>query len=279
MKKIGFVDYYLSEWHANNYPAWIADACAALGVEYTVAYAWAELEVSPIDGVTTAQWCEKNGVKKCDTIDELCQKSDVILVLAPSNPEKHLAYAEAVLKHGKRTYIDKTFAPDYKTALEIFAIAQRYGAPFFSSSALRYAEELDAVETPRQMIVTGGGSNLPEYFIHMAEMAVKKLGTGIKGVTAIPHGSQWMITADYGDGRLATMIYGKKMRYTAYMASEEKEAWTEVKSAFFPALLKDILNFFETGEISFDTEETKEVIRLCEMAIRAAEMPSNTVEA
>ena len=28
MKKIGFVDYYLSEWHANNYPAWIEEACA-----------------------------------------------------------------------------------------------------------------------------------------------------------------------------------------------------------------------------------------------------------
>ena len=23
MKKIGFIDYYLSEWHANNYPALI----------------------------------------------------------------------------------------------------------------------------------------------------------------------------------------------------------------------------------------------------------------
>lgn len=25
MKKIGFVDYFLDEWHANNYPVWIAD--------------------------------------------------------------------------------------------------------------------------------------------------------------------------------------------------------------------------------------------------------------
>ncbi len=23
--KIGFVDYYIDEWHANNYPAWFAE--------------------------------------------------------------------------------------------------------------------------------------------------------------------------------------------------------------------------------------------------------------
>ena len=38
MKKIGFVDYYISEWHANNYPAWID----ALGCDYKVTHAWAE---------------------------------------------------------------------------------------------------------------------------------------------------------------------------------------------------------------------------------------------
>jgi hypothetical protein len=94
MLKIGFVDYYLSEWHANNYPAWIDAACARLGLQYKVAYAWAELDVSPRDGVTTDQWCRQFGAQKCETLDELCQKSDVILVLAPSEPQTHLRYAE-----------------------------------------------------------------------------------------------------------------------------------------------------------------------------------------
>lgn len=25
MKKIGFIDYFLDEWHANNYPDWIRE--------------------------------------------------------------------------------------------------------------------------------------------------------------------------------------------------------------------------------------------------------------
>ena len=64
MKKIGFVDYYISEWHANNYPDWIK----SLGCNYEVAYVWAELDVSPVDGVTTAQWCDKFGAIPCKTI-------------------------------------------------------------------------------------------------------------------------------------------------------------------------------------------------------------------
>ena len=92
MISIGFVDYYLSEWHANNYPAWIAEAAAASGEEYKIAYAWAEFDKSPVDGITTDEWCARYGAQKCNTLDELCELSDVIVILAPSNPETHLGY-------------------------------------------------------------------------------------------------------------------------------------------------------------------------------------------
>ena len=134
MKTIGFVDYYLSEWHANNYPIWIREICERTGKQFCVKYAWAERDISPVDGRSTDEWCKAFGVEKCDTIEELCEKSDYILVLAPSNPETHLRFAEKVLPFGKRTYIDKTFAPDDQTAQKIFAIAQKYSTPFFSSS-------------------------------------------------------------------------------------------------------------------------------------------------
>jgi hypothetical protein len=49
MKNIGFVDYYISEWHANNYPKWISDVTD----EYKVAYAWAEVDVSAVTGEST----------------------------------------------------------------------------------------------------------------------------------------------------------------------------------------------------------------------------------
>lgn len=277
MKKIGFVDYFISEWHANNYPAWIDRIAAEMGVDYKVSYAWAELETSPVDGVTTAEWCEKFGAESCATIDELCEKSDVIVILSPSNPETHLRYAEAVLKHGKRTYIDKTFAPDAATANAIFALGEKYNAPFFSTSALRYATELDSVDAPDSLLVTGGGSNLPEYFIHLGEMVVKKMGA-IKSVKATANGSQWIIQAKTASGKDATMIWGASMPYGAYMTKDGKETWKSIKSPFFDGLIADMLNFFETGKTSFDCAETLEVMALRDAALAATENPGEEIE-
>ena len=270
MKKIGFVDYYISEWHANNYPKWIEEACKKLGVEYKIAYAWAELDVSPVDGVNTDEWCKKFGVERCKTLSELCEKSDFIVILAPSNPEKHLLYAETVLKYGKRTYIDKTFAPDVATCEKIFALGDEYGTPFFSSSALGYADELDVLSNVTTVITTGGGSNLPEYIIHQAEMVVKKLGVGVSDVTAEWKGTQCFIDVKYQNGKRATMVYGKNMPFSIYMSNGEKEVWKRADSPFFNNLIEDIVRFFGDGIKSFDGSRTREVIKLCEMAVAAA---------
>ncbi len=262
MKKIGFVDYYISEWHANNYPDWMA-ACENLGGEYKIAYAWAELDVSPEDGVTTAQWCEKYGAEKCDTLDELCEKSDVIVILAPSNPETHLRYAEKVLTYGKRTYIDKTFAPDLETAKKIFAIAEKYNTPFFSSSALRYATELDEYPTCKSVMTTGGGDSPEEYIIHQAEMVVKKMGIGASEICATAICGQLSFHIKYNDGREALMIYGAGIPFAAYMTAEDKPSkYKAAKSSYFKILAADILRFFEEGTTSFDGSETLEVMKI-----------------
>ena len=52
------------------------------------------------------------------------------------------------LKSGKCVYVDKTFAPDKATAERIFEKAKKYGSPIFSSSALRFATELDEINKP-----------------------------------------------------------------------------------------------------------------------------------
>ena len=72
-------------------------------------YAWAYLPEK--EGLlSTTEWCRKNGITECPTVEELCRKSDNILILAPSDPQVHLMLAERVLPFGKTTYIDKTFA-------------------------------------------------------------------------------------------------------------------------------------------------------------------------
>ena len=97
MLKIGFVDYFLDEWHANNYPKWFRAASEKLGEELSVSYAWAELDLPPEGGKSTDEWCSAMGVERCSSLAELCEKSDAIVILSPDNPERHLDYARAVL--------------------------------------------------------------------------------------------------------------------------------------------------------------------------------------
>lgn len=273
MKKIGFVDYYLGEWHANSYPAWIKDASEKIGEEFVVKYAWAEKYISPWDGVNTDEWCEKFGAEKCETIEELCEKSDYILVLAPSHPEKHLGYAEKVLSYKKNTYIDKTFAPDLATAEKIFAIAEKYGTKFFSSSALRYGEELANVTSGKAMFTHGGGRILLEYIIHQIEMVVKVLKEKAVRVRVEKQGcSQYIMTVQFENEKQATMLYSQGYTFGVCVEDEDgKTQYITEQSNMFPHLTEDILRFYLSGEVSFDTKETLEAIKIRDGVIKGME--------
>ncbi len=268
--KIGFVDLYISEWHANNYPAWLKD----IDSDCTVAYAWAEEDISPLDGKSTDEWCLENGTERCMTIDELCEKSDCIIILAPSNPEKHLEYAKAVLKHGKLTYIDKTFAPNLAEAKEIFKLGEEYGTRFFSTSALRYADELEKIIGTKNLITTGGGNNLPEYLIHQVEMAVKTLSGSPVRVRMEEQGSQRIFTVKYNNGNSWTGMWSPVMRFSICGDA----AYTAVASDFFKNLMSEIIKFFKTGALPFDSSQTLKVMALRDAVLLAMEKPNEWIE-
>lgn len=270
MKTVGFIDYFLHEWHANEYPAMIEAYNRKNGEDFQLKYAWAEID-SPNGGLTTDEWCAKYGAERCSTIQELCEKCDCVFVLAPSNPEKHLQYVEAVFQCGKSPYIDKTFAPDYATAKAIYALAEQYGVKFFSSSALRYSDELTPYAgTAKAISTTGGGSNMEEYIIHQIEMSVKCLGVGAEKVRYEKHADQEWVEIAYADGRYAKMMFAPCMPFAATVANAEgRSAYLPINSAFFDNLIADIFRFFNTGETSFCGKETLEAMKIREYAIKA----------
>ncbi len=268
--KIGILDYYLSNWHADHYPAWIERYNRENGKQYRVAYAWAESEVSPVTGKTTDDWCREQGVEACATAEEVCEKSDVLMILAPSDPDKHLPYAGIALPYGKPTYIDKTFAPDTATAKAIFALATKYKTPFFSTSALRYAGELRDFRGAQSLTVTGRGRDMAEYIIHPIEMAVSIMGTGALRVRTESRGEEYRIGIDYGESRTATVLFSPEYPYgvEAVMADGRKKQ-TAVTSEYFYALLADICRFYGDGQLSFDPAETLEVAAVREAALKS----------
>ena len=270
-KIIGFVDYYISEWHANNYPAWLKEMCEKHGYDYQVKYVWAEQYVSPVDGRNTDEWCKEFGTEKCETIAELCEKCDNIIVLAPSNPEKHLRYAKEVLKYKKNTYIDKTFSPNYAEAEEMFSIAEKYGTKFFSTSALRYAEELRSFDGCGNVMTFGGGGSLEEYIVHQIEMVESIVNLEPESAQVDNQGTQYICKVVFKNGTTAKMIFAPALSFAVCADNAEgNPVYKPVTSSFFKNLMADILKFFETGEYPFDTKQTLYAMKMRELVLRSA---------
>lgn len=124
MIKIGYIDYYLDEWHANTAPKHFKEQ---VGDEVKVCYAYGEITAP--NGTTSEQWCEKMGVEYCATISEVIEKSDVLMVLAPDNCERKEDLAREALASGKPCFVDKPFGTDLASAKRMFEIAEKAAHP------------------------------------------------------------------------------------------------------------------------------------------------------
>ena len=263
MFKLGFIDYYLDEWHANNYPAWIREAS---GGEVEVAYAYGKTD-SPLGGLSTAAWCEKFGIDRCAGIEELVEKSDGLIVLSPDNCEMHEVLCQVPLRSGKPTYVDKTFAPDYPTARRIFALAEESGTPCYSTSALRFAEEYRAI--PLQDI-TGfsfwGPNDFETYAIHQLEPLMMLAAVPASRVMYLPGEDWYTLCVELADGRCGTITgFGTGAPFTAHIAARSGSIHAEVTSDFFRNFVAELVDFFRTGDVKVSHMETLSI-----MAVRGA---------
>ncbi len=269
MKKLGFIDLFIDEWHANNYPAWIKEA--KRGTEFELAYAW---EKAPRNGRPLEKWCEDFSVTPLGSIEEVVEKSDAVFVLAPSNPEVHRELAEIPLKSGKPVFVDKPFAPSKADAEAMFELAAKHNTPLMSSSALRFSTELNAYRNQpgtTYIETTGGGSSFWEYSIHQVEMIVSVLGTGAKRIMQCGANGVEHMVIQYGDDRRASLTYTSNAPFTVNLVHEGKMIVNPQCSDFFPVLLSEILDFFATGKSPIDAAQTIEIAALVAAGIKALE--------
>lgn len=279
MKKIGFIDYYLDEWHANNYPEFIRQQG---GGNFEVAYAWAKIDSPHPGGMTNKQWSEKYGIPVLETMEELIEKSDYLIVLSPDNPEMHEELCQMPLESGKNTYIDKTFAPNKASALRIFEQADKFGTRCYSSSALYYADEYQNIEKDGLCVINSSGPGTYEmYSIHQIEPIVKLMGTGKKKrIMSGGTDAYKAMILEYEDGRqarFANFLEGAPFRMNLGY-SDGKTVSTEVTSDFFACCIKNMLKFFDTGIIPVPHENTVEVIEIREAGLKAMKTPFTWIE-
>ncbi len=273
MKTIGFIDYYLDEWHANNYPAWIKEHSEG---EFEVRYAYAPVESPHAGSISNAEWAKQHGVELLDSIDEVVEKSDCIIVLSPDNCEMHYELSEKALKTGKRVYIDKTFADDRETAEKIFRIAEENGTPCFSSSALRFSDKYAVIakEGIQSIISTGGGSSTHNYIIHQLEPITILMGLEVSQVMYIGNQEADSFVLKYKDGRTVTvnMLSGNAdfSLWVRYAGSNKEIV---ANDDFFQRFIDSLVHFFRTGEIPVSHEETITIMAIREACLKSKMTP------
>ncbi len=283
MLKIGFVDYYLDNWHANNYPTFMRQAIAKYGYEVQVTAAFGMKDAE--GGLTSGQWCKEQNVQKAESMQELLDSVDAIMVIAADDSRFHEIVCPQPLASGKPVFVDKTFAHNLETAKKLFDIAQEHHTPVFSSSAQRYCQHVIDYMTerkgPTQFISTVGPHSLENYAVHQLEPIVTVMGTGVKRMKAFSVGSAvTQLTLDYGDGRLASFTQTPQPWAEFNFMVSDGETGRRLHSDdsnFYENLMKAILDFFVNGILPVPKEETLEIISLIDTAKLARNHPDEWV--
>ncbi len=274
MKTIGFIDYYIDEWHSNNYPKFIADTEYGDAFKVTMAS-----EVAPHpERRPLEQWCREMNIAQAHSPEEVVDNCDCILVLAPNNSEQHEALAAYALASGKPVYIDKTFAPTLAAARRLFERADQYHTPLMSTSALRYARSVLDCATPgdcRYFCGFGGGLWFDVYAVHQVEMMVALCG--LKATRVMVNAAGTVHTAEvlFEDQKIGRINYDPAMPGFRTMRAENNDFKLDVLDGdpYFKRLMSKIMEFFMTGRPSVPREQTCAVIAILEAIYQGIKTP------
>ena len=229
---------------------------------------------SRVEGYTK-ELREKLGVTIYDSIEEMCQHVDAVM-LESVDGRPHLEQARPVIKARKPLYIDKPMAGSLKDAIEIFRLAKEAGVPVFSSSSLRYGKNAQAVrngsigkvlraETSSPCYLEKTHPDLFWYGIHGVESLFTVMGTGCesvkRGTTA---DGLIQVTGTWKGGRVG--IYRENPKgYDGTAKGEKGESPVGAYDGYHP-LVAEAVKFFQTGVAPVSPEETIELLAFMEAA-------------
>ena len=228
------------------------------------------------------------GVEIVDSIESLLDKVDCVFI-ETNDGHLHLEQAEKVFKAGKKCYIDKPLGATLAQCIAIYSLAERYGIPIFSASALRFskvnAELRDGVYGP----VKGADCYSPHnpekthpdfgyYGLHGVETLFTILGTGCEKVSRLHGVDSDIVTGLWSDGRLGTFraVY-KGGSYGGTVLLEDKKMMPAGGYEGYRCLLDAIIEFFETGIPPVSKEETLEIFAFMEASNLSMENDGRSV--
>ena len=227
-----------------------------------------------------AELKDKWGIEFVDSIEELCEKVDAVL-LESVDGRPHLNQVRPVFRAKKRVFIDKPLSASYADAREIVRLARESSVPFFSSSSLRFVADIQAIKNSDKHggihgAFTFGPENLephhPDLFwygVHAVEMLYTLLGAGCEQVTRVKTDSGDTVVGRWKDGRIGTMrglIRGRQDYGAVAFGMKAVLATPMPMNSDYRGLLVEVVKFFQSGVPPVEPEETLEIMAFMEAA-------------
>lgn len=256
MIKLGFIDYYLDEWHANTAPGHFENIA---GDEVKVCYAYGEI-ANPVNGTTSEQWCEKFGVEHCATIEEVVEKSDALIVFAPDNCERKEDLARVALQSGKPCFVDKPFGTDLASAKRMFDLAEKSGTPCYTCSALRFAKEYNTVnrDAIESLVAMTPQNSYDNYILHALEPAMMLMQEPAKRASAVKRTDAfYSVTIELESGRFIVInSLNYDSPYMMNISIPTANQLIDCEYDFWVYHYKAMIEFFKTGKEPVSHRET-----------------------
>jgi hypothetical protein len=226
----------------------------------------------------TKQLQEKYGVKIVDSIEDLCQQVDVVM-LESVDGRPHLAQARPVILAGKPLFIDKPVAGSLRDAITIYRLAQEHKVPCFSSSSYRYYDSMVALKRANVGAIRGAISYGPcslephhpdlfWYGVHATEALFTIMGTGCESVVRTATPDTDVVTGIWSEGRVGTLrgLRNASTPHKVIVFGTKDVAEQGKGNDDYAPLLVEVMRFFQTGIAPVSPEETLEIFAFMEAA-------------
>ncbi len=266
------------------------------GLKVVAAYPIGSPEIADsLEGL--AKWREqiqKSNVELVDSIDELLKRVDCVMIMS-LDARDHLKQATPVLKARKRLFIGRPMAANLAETAEIFRIAKENNTPVWSSSQHRFSPGFSGMRNHPEVgnvlgcDVYGGCPTEPHHTelvwhaLHTIETMYTIMGPGCVSVSCAATETANVITAVWGDGRIATYRGIKKgaLKYSATVFGDKGVSTAGIyghgvpvagivpksdKYMGYEGIGAQMAMFFKTGKPPVEPSETIEIFKFIEAA-------------
>ena len=234
----------------------------------------------------TAELKDKWQIELVDSIEALVQRVDAVMITSVDG-RVHLSQARPVLAARKPLFVDKPFTAGIRDAIELAKLARETGTPIFSSSSLRFSDDVVAIKHDQRLkqvlgaMTWGPGTLEPHhpdlfwYTIHAVEMLYTFMGPGCERVTRTDTPGADVVVGHWQNGRIGIVrgiregasTYGQVVfGGGAVVSAPPATAGTAAKRSSYYGLISAVMEFFRTGRSPVPLDETVEIMAFMQAA-------------